>query len=167
IKDQEAAIKQFMQTEGSQLGEILARRISIYMVAAWKVLEEQRETQQASSAGNTSHPPTPVVTSGRSGAIGAGHDETSQPPIANLEAVAAAEKLDPEILGRWVRYLGNPQKDHPYLKAWNDLVQSGGSVDAARKVADEFQATVLAIIDEKKSIDERNRVILEQNKPPK
>src|SRR2546422_11318409 len=45
IKDQEAALKQFMQTESSQLGEILARRISIYMVAAWKVLEEQRETQ--------------------------------------------------------------------------------------------------------------------------
>src|SRR5437867_2295173 len=59
IKEQEVAIKQFMQTEGSQLGEILARRISIYMVAAWKVLEEQRETQQASSAGNTSHPTTP------------------------------------------------------------------------------------------------------------
>jgi len=167
IKDQEAAIKQFMQTESRQLGEILARKISRYMLAAWKVLEMQREAQPAPSAAEISHPTSPGVISGLSGAIGAGSDESSQPPTPRLEAVAAAEKLDPEILERWVRYLGNSQRDHPYLNAWNDLLKNGGPVDAVKKVADEFQGTVLAIIDEKKSIDERNRVILEQNKPPK
>jgi Protein of unknown function (DUF1553)/Protein of unknown function (DUF1549) len=128
IKDQEAALKEFTQAKSIQLGEILARKTSMYTLAAWKVLGS---------------------------------------PKSNLQMVADKEALDRETLERWVKYLGKPQKDHPFLKAWNELLARGGTVDEAKKVADDFQAAVLSTIAEKKEIDEENRPILSQAKPKK
>ncbi len=83
------------------------------------------------------------------------------------EKVAGEEKLDQETLERWVKYLTNPQKEHPYLKAWSDLLARGATLEEVKKVADDFQATVLSMLAEKKEIDEENRVILALNKPAK
>lgn len=88
------------------------------------------------------------------------------PKLAPAQA-AEEDKLDVETLEKWVKYLSNPQKDHPYLKAWQALFARDGTLDEARQVADEFQATLLALLAEKKQIDEENRVILAQNKPAK
>src|SRR5260370_14401842 len=74
-------------------------------------------------------------------------------------AEAAQDNLDPQILERWVRYL-KAEKDHPYLRAWDTLVARGGSLEEARKVADEFQAFVIAMFEEKKAKDDRNYVAL-------
>ena len=44
IKDQEAAIKEFVATQSTQLGEILAARTSEYILAAWKALGPQKQS---------------------------------------------------------------------------------------------------------------------------
>jgi cytochrome c553 len=44
IKDQEAIIKEFVTTQSTQLGEILAARTSEYLLAAWKVLGPQKQS---------------------------------------------------------------------------------------------------------------------------
>ncbi len=176
IRDQEAAIQQFLQSQGSQLGEILARKTSRYLVAAWKVLQPEGQTSalgQAAAPASSSpglRRPSPPRGEGEPSHLtlpspqekaGGGEGNTA------VRAVAQQEKLDAEVLQRWVRYLTNPRKDHPYLKGWNELVKTGGSLAAAQGVADQVQATILSILDEKKAIEERNRVILEQNKPSK
>jgi hypothetical protein len=76
--------------------------------------------------------------------------------------VAEQKALDSETLERWIQYLGKPQKDHPFLKAWDELLARGGTSEEVRKVADEFQGVVLAVIAEKKEIDEQNRPIVLQ-----
>ena len=117
ITEQEAALNEFIQAETKQLGEILARKTSRYLVAAWKVLRG---------------------------------------PKLELQKVAEEGKLDVETLERWVKYLENPQKEHPYLKEWNELMARGGTVDEARRVADEFQNLVLTVIAQKKEADAEN-----------
>src|SRR2546428_704105 len=77
------------------------------------------------------------------------------------------QQLDQETLERWVKYLTNPQKDHPYLKPWSDLLARNATPDEGKKVGMDFQATVLAMLAEKKEIDEENRIILALNKPAK
>jgi Protein of unknown function (DUF1553)/Protein of unknown function (DUF1549)/Planctomycete cytochrome C len=172
IKAQEAAIQQFVQDQSSQLGSILARKTARYMVASWLVLEKERAAQPAPRFEGTTRA-SQLESPGVSGKDRAeiGRSESSVTAAAevgpNVRSVAEQENLDPEVLGRWVRYLGNPEKDHPYLKSWNERIRDGASLDTIRKVADEFQAIVLSILEEKKSIDARNRVILEQNKPRK
>jgi cytochrome c553 len=128
IRTQESAIQDFLQTESNQLAEILARKTSRYLLAAWKVLGS---------------------------------------PKLEVAKLAEEEKLDRETLQRWVKYLRNPQKEHPYLKTWNELLTRGGNADEAKRVADEFQEAVLAVLAEKKEADEENEVLLAQAKPKK
>lgn len=75
------------------------------------------------------------------------------------ETVAHEEKLDGETLTRWVKYLGTPEKEHIYLAAWDKFLARDESRQEAERLAAEFQSTLLAILAEKKSIDEENRVI--------
>ncbi len=67
--------------------------------------------------------------------------------------------LDTETLERWRKYLGSPDKDHPYLKPWF----AAKTPEARRKAAGDFQTLVLAINDEKKLIDEKNHITLGLN----
>ena len=85
-------------------------------------------------------------------------------PKLELLKVAEQEKLDRETLEGWAKYLGNPEKDHPYLQAWNELLANGGTAKQARKVADEFQALVLSVTAERKAIERENSVILARAK---
>ena len=66
--------------------------------------------------------------------------------------------LNQEILARWVRYLKDPNKEHPFLKPWFALAKP--SPDQVQKAADEFQTFVLAMFAEKREIDDRNYVKL-------
>ncbi len=70
--------------------------------------------------------------------------------------IAEEERLDQEALERWVKYLGSPQKDHPYLSSWDELLAEGGTVENANKVASDFQKLVLEIIAEQREVDEKN-----------
>ncbi|MDQ6699918.1 MAG: DUF1549 and DUF1553 domain-containing protein, partial [Acidobacteriota bacterium] len=86
--------------------------------------------------------------------------KTSNYFVAAITGVAADElKLDKETLERWVRYLKEPKKDHPYLKAWFQI-QPERKPEQVKKFADEFASQLLAVIAEKKEIDDKNYVIL-------
>ena len=143
IKELETAIRDFIQTESEQLGGILARKTARYLVASWKVLNLEKEAEGAGSAGS----------------------QLDYKAIS--ETVAGEHHLDGEVLARWVRYLRDPEKDHPYLDDWTAILGGKAAPQEIEAVALAFQQTVLSIIDEKKEIDARNRAILERNRPPK
>lgn len=128
IKDQETAIKQFLEAQSSQLGEILAYQTSDYLRGAWRMLGPER---------------------------------------LDLQKVAKEADLDDETLQKWVKYLGNPQKDHPYLKTWNELLARQGPTEEAARFADELQALVLGILAEKKKVDEDNKILMALANPEK
>lgn len=62
------------------------------------------------------------------------------------------EDLDAETLGRWKKYLASPKKDHPFFAPW--------FARHDRQAAVEMQASVRALIAEKKAVDDRNYVKL-------
>ena len=73
--------------------------------------------------------------------------------------VAAADGLEPELVERWKTYLAEPRKDHPFLKPWFDAVAKASKPEIEKAAAD-FQARVIAINEEKKEVDEKNRITL-------
>src|SRR5665213_3126872 len=80
-------------------------------------------------------------------------------------SVAAEEKLDPETLQRWVKYLGMKVRQHPYLREWDALMARGGTDAEAQGLADQFQKLVLEIIGEKKEADASNAEMKKHYKP--
>ncbi len=126
VKDEEALLKSFSDSQSLGLAEMMAHKTSRYMMAAWLSLG---------------------------------------PPKADPAKTAAGQKLDKETLERWISYLRAPEAEQPYLKPWKELLtKSGPSEEEARKVADDFQSVVLALIEEKHQIDEQNRIVLDQAK---
>jgi hypothetical protein len=67
-------------------------------------------------------------------------------------------KLDEETLQRWVEYLKSPDKEHPYLKPWYDLMSKNPSQAQVEKAAADFQVFALALLDEAKEVDDKNYV---------
>ncbi|HEU0119100.1 MAG TPA: PSD1 and planctomycete cytochrome C domain-containing protein [Bryobacteraceae bacterium] len=57
--------------------------------------------------------------------------------------------LDPIVVKKLKTYLAKPEEDHPFLKAWN----AAPTLENARA----FQETLLAVIDQKRVMDEENR----------
>ena len=83
-----------------------------------------------------------------------------------LLAVAGIEPdagLDADALDRWRKYLKEPRKDHPFLKPWFDAVAAKAPPETLRKIAAQFQDSVIAVIDEKSEVDEKNRIALGLN----
>jgi len=73
-----------------------------------------------------------------------------------LKNTAAGPSLDQETIARWTKYLGEPEKQHPFLKAW----YAATTQDQRAKAAAEFQAQVLAVIAEKARVDDENHIRL-------
>ena len=159
IGNLKSRIDDFVRTKSLELGEILARKSSRYLTAAWEVFQgEQRGEVMAGAMPAESSPGGP---SGEG--IAASTEATLREVV---QTVAAETSLDAGILQGWVDYLESPQQDHPYLKAWYSLRESERGLNEAREVADQFQATLLSVIQEKNAVEERNRRVLEENKPP-
>jgi len=79
-------------------------------------------------------------------------------PKATVDEAAEEGKLEPEILARWVKFLGKPHAHYSFLKDWSAMISSGGSDAQAKLLADNFEALVLKIMAEAKKIDEENQV---------
>ncbi len=73
------------------------------------------------------------------------------PAKADAKRLAASEQLDAETLDRWVQYLPLTPKEHPFLNDWRDA-------DRFRPAG--FQDFALALLKEKKSIEETNLIRL-------
>ena len=83
---------------------------------------------------------------------------SGQQPSA--QAAAEDAQLDLEVVNRWIKYLEQAEKEHPYLKDWEAMGQRGGSLKEARDLADRFQEIVLTVNLEKKELEDRNYVKL-------
>ncbi len=93
-----------------------------------------------------------------------------EPKEAAAKVVSEA-KLDYELFDRFVLFSAKPPKFYPYLTAWQQMIQRGGSAEEAKKLADEFQQLLLDVLFEKKELKEENDIIIakatEGNKPKK
>ena len=77
----------------------------------------------------------------------------------DFAAVAGDAALDEEILQRWVEFLKEGERDHPYLDGW-DQRRKGSTLEQAREIGEQFEKTLLAIHQEKREVDDANYVIL-------
>jgi mono/diheme cytochrome c family protein len=77
----------------------------------------------------------------------------------DLWKVAGQEKLDFELLDRWVKFLAKPPKFYAYLKPWQAMIAAGGTNQEAKKLADEFQTTLVDVMFRAKETDEENDII--------
>ena len=85
---------------------------------------------------------------------------------ADLEKVAASEKLDSETFQRWFKYLTATEKLHPYLKSWDAMLAKGGGADAeAQKLAEDFRDMVAKVIPERKAVIAANEEMTRDYKP--
>jgi mono/diheme cytochrome c family protein len=64
---------------------------------------------------------------------------------------------DSELLKRFTEYLQKPDPQHPYLNEFRDLAARKAPPAELQAAADKVQETVLAVVAEKKAIDEENR----------
>ncbi len=70
---------------------------------------------------------------------------------------SAAQGLPPAVVERWKKYLAKPEEFHPFLKAWFDGRKTSAEAEA-------FQALLIGILAEKKSLDAENKVAVEAAK---
>jgi cytochrome c553 len=86
-------------------------------------------------------------------------------PKEDLWRVAARDKLDFELLDRWVKFLAKPPKYYPYLSTWQEMVKEGGSEEEAKKLADEFQDVLLDVMFEAREMKAENDIIKAKANP--
>lgn len=78
-----------------------------------------------------------------------------------VDEVARRSKLDWKILERWVNYLRKPHEDHPYLDAWKRLLEDATATEEqVRQVADDYQALIVSLADEREKIEEETRTLV-------
>jgi len=86
-------------------------------------------------------------------------------PKTPLPQVAAEAKLDQEALERWVKLLAKPPARYPYFKKWQEMIQRGGTEVEAKRLADEFQELLVAILIEKKELQTKNEKLIAKGTP--
>ncbi|MBZ5603441.1 MAG: DUF1549 domain-containing protein, partial [Acidobacteriia bacterium] len=78
---------------------------------------------------------------------------------AEIATVVDQDKLDYELLDRWVKFLAKPPKHYPYLEKWQELIRQKGKKADAQKLADEFQKTLIEVMFEHGEMKEENEII--------
>jgi hypothetical protein len=73
--------------------------------------------------------------------------------------VVQDQKLDYELMDRWLRFLMKPPKFYPYLTKWQEMIKRGGTTEEARALGDDFQALLLDVMFEQKELKEENDII--------
>jgi mono/diheme cytochrome c family protein/cytochrome c553 len=86
-------------------------------------------------------------------------------PKEEFTKVVDEEKLDYELFDRWVKFLAKPPKHYPDLVKWQEMVKGGGALEEAKKLAEEFQKRLIALILEKNEIREENEIIVAKSLP--
>ena len=77
-------------------------------------------------------------------------------PKMKAEDAADQDRLDPEMLNRWVAFLAKKPLFYPYLKEWQAMIAQGGTEDQAKFLGDSFQQRIADLILENKAIEEEN-----------
>ncbi|MBM3793061.1 MAG: DUF1553 domain-containing protein [Acidobacteria bacterium] len=66
--------------------------------------------------------------------------------------------IDAETLQRWVGYLKNPEREHPYLNSWFALMKQNPTEEQVRAEAARYQTFALKLIDDAKEVEDKNYV---------
>jgi len=80
-------------------------------------------------------------------------------PKKKVAEAAVDQKVDPEMLERWIQFLARPPKHYSYLRDWQDMVKNGGTLEQAQFLADYFQNLILAVAVEATALKEENDII--------
>ncbi len=80
-------------------------------------------------------------------------------PKLTVAKAAEADRLDTEMLDRWVKLLSRKTERYPYLRDFKVMIAAGGSADEATALGDQFQALVLDIMTKAARLKEENDVI--------
>jgi hypothetical protein len=83
---------------------------------------------------------------------------TGEPKKTVAEA-AVDQKIDPEMLERWIKFLARPPKHYSYLRDWQDMVKCGGTLEQAQFLAENFQNLILTLAVEAEALKEENDII--------
>ena len=83
-------------------------------------------------------------------------------PIAK---VVEEEKLDYELMERFVKFLAKPPRFYPYLESWKAMIKRGGKAPEAKKLAEGFQTLVTEVMFEKREVKEENEIIVAKSLP--
>ncbi len=86
-------------------------------------------------------------------------------PKEDLIDAIEKNKLDYELMQRWIRFLERPPRHYPFLKDWQAMMAKGGTAAAAKKLADDFQTLLLDVLAERKILDEENEIIMAKANP--
>jgi cytochrome c553 len=87
-------------------------------------------------------------------------------PKADRNRVVDSEKLDYELFDRWLRFVAKPPVFYPDLKAFQEMMKNnGGTQPAAKRLADQFQATLIDLLLDKKAVDDENDIIRAKANP--
>ncbi|MFN0124836.1 MAG: DUF1549 and DUF1553 domain-containing protein, partial [Blastocatellia bacterium] len=81
-------------------------------------------------------------------------------PKEQLDDAIEKNKLDYELMQRWMRFLARPQRHYPYLKDWQAMMQRGGTAPEAKKLAEEFQNLLQDVLHERRDLNEQNEIIM-------
>jgi len=85
---------------------------------------------------------------------------TAETTAQDAAETAARRNLDRELLERWIALAA--KQDQPLLTPW----QKASAADRERLAA-EFQDQLLRILEDKKALDEENRILVAKAKPPR
>jgi len=86
-------------------------------------------------------------------------------PKEQVAKVVEDGKLDYELFERWVKFSAKPPKFYPDLTKWQAMIKRGGTAPEAKKLADEFEATVVSVMMERREMKEINAVIVAKSLP--
>ena len=81
-------------------------------------------------------------------------------PKEDLNDVIEKNKLDYELMQRWIKFLSRPPRFYPYLKDWQAMMAKGGTAPEAKKLADDFQALLQDVLFERRDLKEQNEIII-------
>ncbi|MCX6612822.1 MAG: PSD1 and planctomycete cytochrome C domain-containing protein [Acidobacteria bacterium] len=80
--------------------------------------------------------------------------------LMGTQGVGDLKALDEETLSRWKKYVGSERLYHPFLNQFRLLVKAKAPEAELWAEARKFEELVLAIHEEKKLVDEKNKVLL-------
>jgi hypothetical protein len=81
-------------------------------------------------------------------------------PKEELSKVVDSNKLDYELMERYLHFLARPPRHYPYLKEWQAMIEKGGTAAEAKKLADQFQSLVQDVFFERKELNDENDIII-------
>ena len=93
-------------------------------------------------------------------------------PKLEPQRVANQDKLDLELLNRYVAFLAKEPRNYPNLKDWQAMIAAGGDDDVqekrAQELADRFQREIIELAEARRKLEEQNEYIIANgSKPPR